>query len=126
MREEVKNWWKQAEADLRKAEVLFDSENFDGAVFFYHQAVEKALKALCVVKLNEIPRSHSIIHLAQLVKAPKEMQSGIRDLNPEYLITRYPDMASGIPSEIYDNEIASRHRKTAKGILRWVKKQIQK
>ena len=53
------------------------------------------------------------------------MFSGIRDLNPEYLITRYPDMAAGVPSEMYDKEIAARHKKTAQEVLKWVKNQIK-
>lgn len=100
MREEIKNWLKQSEADFKKTEVLFDSKNYDGAVFFSQQAVEKALKSLCIKELGEIPKGHSIIYLAKLVKIPKEMDSGIRDLNPEYLITRYPDMAAGTPAEM--------------------------
>ncbi len=54
------------------------------------------------------------------------MLSGIRDLNPEYLITRYPDMANEMPAEIYDKEIATKHMKTAEEVMKWVKKQIQR
>lgn len=125
MREEINNWWKQAEADLRKAEILKNNEEYDGAVFYSQQAVEKALKAVCLLKLKEIPRGHSIIYLALKTGVPKEMLSGIRDLNPEYLITRYPDMASGIPAEMYDEEIAGKHKKTAEKVLEWVEKQIK-
>jgi len=53
------------------------------------------------------------------------MLSGIRDLNPEYLSTRYPDMAAGVPAELYDEQIANRHLKTAEKVVRWVKKQIR-
>ena len=53
------------------------------------------------------------------------MLSGIRDLNPEYLSTRYPDMAVGVPAELYDESIAARHLKTAEQVIEWVKKQIQ-
>ena len=60
-----------------------------------------------------------------MVKIPREMFSGIRDLNPEYLITRYPDMAAGVPSEMYDKEIAARHKQTAQEVLKWVKNQIK-
>jgi HEPN domain-containing protein len=125
MRKEIENWWKQSEADLRKAEVLMDTKNFDGAVFYFQQAAEKALKSVCLLKLQESPKGHSIIHFANLLGVPKELLSGIRDLNPEYLITRYPDMAAGVPAELYDDKIAAKHRKTAKGVLLWAKKQIQ-
>ena len=108
MRVEIEKWLKQAEADLRKAEVLMDTKNFDGSVFYFQQATEKALKSVCLLKLQEIPKGHSIIHFAHLLRVPKEMMSGIRDLNPEYLITRYPDMAAGVPAELYDEKIAAK------------------
>jgi len=93
MKKEVLNWLKQAEYNLEKAEILFGSEAFDGAVFFYHQAVEKALKALFMIKFREIPPDHSIIYLAKKLRVPEELFSGIKDLSPEYLTTRYPDIA---------------------------------
>lgn len=95
------------------------------SVFASQQAVEKALKALCLFKLKEFPKGHSIIYLAQKLKAPKEMLSGIRDLNPEYLSTRHPDMAVGVPAELYDDDIAARHFKTAEKVVKWVEKQIR-
>ncbi len=125
MREEVKNWFKQAEADLRSARNSKGCGDYYMSVFASQQAAEKSLKALCLLKLKEFPKGHSIIYLAQKLKAPKEMLSGIRDLNPEYLSTRYPDMAAGIPAELYDEQIANRHLKTAERVVKWVKKQIR-
>jgi HEPN domain-containing protein len=125
MREEVKNWFKQAEADLRSAQNSKKSFDFYMSVFASQQSVEKALKALCLHKLKEFPKGHSIIYFAQKTGVPEYMLSGIRDLNPEYLSTRYPDMAAGIPAELYDEIIAARHLKTAEQVVEWVKKQIQ-
>ncbi len=125
MREEVKNWFKQAEADLRSARNSKKSFDFYMSVFASQQAVEKALKASCLYKLREFPKGHSIIYLARKAAIPESMLSGIRDLNPEYLTTRYPDMAAGIPAELYDENIAARHLKTAEQVIEWVKKQIQ-
>jgi HEPN domain-containing protein len=125
MREEVKNWMKQAEADLRSARNSKESFDHYMSVFASQQAVEKALEALCLHKLREFPKGHSIIYLAQKVDVPEYMLSGIRDLNPEYLSTRYPDMAAGVPAELYDENIAARHLKTAGEVIEWVKKQIQ-
>jgi len=34
-------------------------------------------------------------------------------------------MAAGIPAELYDENIAKKHEKTAVEILKWAKKQIQ-
>ena len=126
MREEVKNWFRQAEADLRSAKNSKGCGDYYMSVFASQQAAEKALKALCLFKLKEFPKGHSIIYLAQKLKAPKEMLSGIRDLNPEYLSTRYPDMAVGVPAELYDDQIANRHLKTAEEVVEWVRLQIQR
>lgn len=125
MREEVRNWFKQAEADLRSARNSKKSFDHYMSVFASQQAVEKALKALCLHRLREFPKGHSIIYLAQKVDVPEYMLSGIRDLNPEYLSTRYPDMAAGVPAELYDESIATRHLKTAEQVVEWAKKQIQ-
>ena len=125
MREEVKNWFKQAEADFKSARNSKKSFDHHMSVFASQQAVEKALKALCLYKLREFPRGHSIIYLAQKVNVLEDMRTGIRDLNPEYLSTRYPDIAAGVPAELYDENIAARHLKTAEKVLEWVKEQIQ-
>lgn len=126
MREEIKNWLKQGEADLKSAKNCINSGDYYLAVFSSQQAVEKSLKAICLLKLKELLKGHSIIYLAQKIKVPREMLSGIRDLNPEYLSTRYPDMAAGIPAELYDKNIADRHYKTAEEVVKWVKNQILK
>jgi len=125
MREEVKNWFKQAEADLRSSGNSRDAGDYYMSVFASQQAAEKALKALCLFKLKEYPKGRSIIYLAQQLEVPESMMSGIRDLNPEYLITRYPDMAAGVPAELYDDSIAGRHFKTAQDVLEWIRDQIQ-
>ena len=125
MREEVRNWFKQAEADPRSSRNSREAGDYYMSVFASQQAVEKALKALCLFKLKAYPKGHSIIFLAQEAGVPDEMMSGIRDLNPEYMSTRYPDIAVGIPAELYDEKIASRHFKTAQEVLGWVREQIQ-
>lgn len=125
MRIEVQNWLKQAEADLKSSRNCINSGDYYLSVFSSQQTVEKSLKSLSLFKLKEIIKGHSIIYLAQRLSIPNEMLSGIRELNPEYLITRYPDIASGIPAELYDKDIAEKHYKTAEEVLKWVKKQIQ-
>ena len=126
MREEISNWLRQSEEDLDKAIILFENKKFDGTAFNCHQYAEKSLKALHMLKFNQGEKGHSIIYLANKLKVPQEMLSGIRDLNPEYLVSRYPDIAEGVPADIYDEKIAKRHFKVAKGVLEWVKNQMQK
>ncbi len=125
MREEVQNGFKQAEADLRSDRNSREAGDYYMSVFASQQAAEKALNAMSLYKLKEYPKGHSIIYLARLVEAPESMLSGIRDLNPEYMSTRYPDMAAGIPAELYDDKIAGRHFKTAQEVLEWVRELIR-
>ncbi len=126
MRQEVQNWFRQAEADWRSARNSREAGDYYMSVFASQQAAEKALKALSLFKLKEYAKGHSIIYLAQRLGVPESMTSGIRDLNPEYLSTRYPDMAAGIPAELYDDKIAGRHPRTAQEVLEWVREQIRK
>lgn len=125
MKKEIENWWKQAEADLKSAKNSLNSGDYYASVFWCQQAIEKSFKALYINKLRENPKGHSIIYFAQKLNVPKDMLSGIRELNPEYLITRYPDIAAGIPAEMYDKEINIRHYQTAERVLKWIKNQIQ-
>lgn len=124
MRKEIIDWFKQAENDLYKAEILFNGEAFDGAVFFYHQAVEKALKALFLLKFRETPSGHSLLFMAKKLNVPEEFMPIIKELNTEYLTTRYPDIAQGPPFELYDKNVASRYRGVAKKVIKWVKSKI--
>lgn len=125
MRKEAENWLSQAKSDREKAVVLEKAGHFDGAVFFFQQAAEKALKAYLIVDQGELLRGHSLLELARLAKVPKTMMTGIRDLAPEYLITRYPDMTAGIPADNYDKSITKRHNVTAHEVMAWVESQIE-
>jgi len=71
MRQEILNWLRQAESDMDKAQVLSRNKNYDGAVFYFQQSVEKALKSLFLVKFKEIPKGHSIIYFAQKLGVAK-------------------------------------------------------
>lgn len=124
MRREIDHWWLQAKADERTAKNSLASEDYYAAVFWCQQAAEKALKAVCLVKFKKTPPGHSIVHLAHEAKAPAALLTGIRDLNPEYVITRYPDAAEGVPAELYDRTIAERHLKTVAEVMAWAGPQL--
>ena len=50
MRKEVEEWWKQALKDLDSAEKNLNIEEFYLTAFLCQQSVEKALKALYILK----------------------------------------------------------------------------
>lgn len=126
MRIEIENWWKQAKADLKSAENSFNSKDYYLCVFMCQQAVEKGLKALSLIKLKTIPLGHSLIFLAKQLDVPSTLFKDVQSLNPEYVTTRYPDVANAAPVDIYNEEIAREHLNEGKRVLIWLEKQIEK
>jgi HEPN domain-containing protein len=59
MRPDTEPWWRQAEADLTSAELLFSGEHYFTASWYSHQAAEKAIKALYIERFG---RDTSRVH----------------------------------------------------------------
>ncbi len=55
-------WFADATNDFEMGNILFNAHKFNGAVFYYIQAAEKAIKALLYL-LNLHPWGHSILNL---------------------------------------------------------------
>jgi HEPN domain-containing protein len=127
MREEVENWWKQAERDLSSAKNAFKSKDYYLVAFLCQQTVEKALKALYIKKRRESPgQTHSLIFLGKSTDIPGKFYGALRRLSPDFVITRYPDAAHGLPYELYDEEIAKERMGLAKTVIEWVKEELKK
>ncbi len=127
MRTEVKNWWKQAERDFLSAKKNLSIEEFHITVFLCHQSVEKGLKALFIqTKKRYFDPTHSLIYLGKEVGIPNRLLSFLRTLSPEFVTTRYPDAAFGIPYEMYDENIAQRFLSETEEVLNWIRSQLNK
>lgn len=125
MRPEAQLWWDQAQADLDSAEAILDVGKYYVSVFLAQQAVEKGLKALYLERVHEMPpRTHNINRMAAELDVPEKYLDGIRNLSTEYITTRYPDAAYGLPAEIYDEDIASDHVRLAKEVITWIKNRL--
>lgn len=78
--------------------------------FNTQQAAEKALKAVCLFKSLDFPRTHSITHLLDLIEAsgvaiPEIVKSA--DILTQYAVqTRYPGPVEEITSEEYEEALA--------------------
>ncbi|MDI6701480.1 MAG: HEPN domain-containing protein [Methanothermobacter wolfeii] len=126
MRREVYNWWKQAEKDFEGAAKNLKINEYYITAFLSQQAAEKSLKALYIHKKRASPGStHSLIFLANELNVPEEFMSGLRKLNPDFIITRYPDAAQGLPYELYDREIAEERLEIAGRVMEWVRKELE-
>ena len=95
----------RAEADLAAARLLAsDARQDDGVVGFHaQQAAEKALKAALAVRGSELPRTHDLEYLLELVRGsgdgPPPGLENIAWLNPWAVTMRYDEPASPIDRE---------------------------
>lgn len=124
MREEIRNWWKQAKADFHSAENMFNSGDYYFSAFACQQAVEKGLKALMLKEKSELIKTRNILKIAKLLDLPKELLIKISNLEPVYQETRYPDVSSKIPAEEFEKKDADEFLSIAKEVMEWIKKKI--
>lgn len=123
-------WLKQAEYDLRDAEMALEWGSFNLSCFLSQQSAEKALKALLFYYGYEIVRGHSVGALCELIvkREPdfSNLLSPAKWLDKFYIPTRYPDALPdmAIPSEVYDREDAERALEKARKILGTVREKI--
>jgi HEPN domain-containing protein len=64
---------EKAERDLFAAKINFKEGLFEYSSFLSHQAAEKALKALYILKHKRLWKVHDLKVLAMEVDAPKEI-----------------------------------------------------
>ncbi len=126
MREELKAWWLQALEDLETAEATIRIKRYYASAFFSQQAAEKALKSLYIdVKKDFPPRTHNMVEIAGSLNVPENIFHAVIELNPEYVVTRYPDAANGVPAQMYTEKKASIHLEEAKRVIEWVRSQLK-
>jgi HEPN domain-containing protein len=121
MREEARRWMEQGRAELAMARTLLSGAGYSGTAFHCQQAAELMLKGLWIHARREVPpRSHDLVELGHALGAPGEVLGALRRLNPEYVISRYPDAANGIPAQNYDRSRAEELVGLAERVERWV------
>lgn len=126
MRKEAENWLKQAESDLKNADLLFRQHAYDLVAFLSHQVAEKALKAYLYETKKEIPiKTHNLKEYADLAECPIDISTCLRDLTPHYIVSRYPDASGGVPAEIYTENTAKELLGKSKKVFDWVKHKLK-
>jgi len=119
MREEVKEWMKQSNKDLRAAKHDIKSKDYFSAVFWCQQSVEKAFKALLIKNTENFPKIHDLSRLADLNNAPAEIKERCAKIDPTYLASRYPDW-----SKKFSKKDAEEIIKEGSEVLKWIKKNL--
>jgi len=127
MREEVRRLWLQTLEDLKTAEALLKAGRYYASVFFAQQAAEKALKALYIHLRGELPpRTHNLLELLRSLGVDREdLIDAATDLTPEYIVTRYPNAAGGVPAELYNERSAREHLEKARLIVDYCKEALE-
>jgi len=121
MRAEARRWIEQGRAELVMARSLAESGGFSGAAFHSHQAAEMSMKGLWIhLKRSAAPRFHDLVELGTELGAPENVLAALRRLNPEYVVSRYPDAANGVPAHNYDRARALELIGLAEEVERWV------
>ena len=127
MRREAEDWLKQSLKDFEAANKNLNIQEYYLVAFLCQQAIEKGLKALYIEKNRQLaPQHHSLIFLAESVDAPRKFYSFLKTVNKEFVVSRYPDAAYGVPYELYDKNIALDMLKHTGEIMEWIKSQISR
>lgn len=123
-----RDWFRQAEADLRHARNALDTEDFEWSCFAAQQAAEKALKAL-FQRLGLEAWGHTLTvlvgNLPESVDVPEDLADRARMLDKHYIPTRYPNgFESGAPTDFYTAEESRRAIEHAEVIIEFCRHQI--
>ena len=123
-----RDWWHQAERDIRHAEHALEDADFEWSAFASHQAAEKAVKALILSRGGE-PWGHSVTRLVQAlpedVKAPEAAVNAAKRLDKHYIPARYPNgFDAGFPGELYTEDEARKALEDARSLIDLVRRHL--
>ncbi|RMD59977.1 HEPN domain-containing protein [Candidatus Parcubacteria bacterium] len=119
-----RDWWTQAQADLRHARNALDDRDYEWACFAAQQAAEKGLKAVFEQRRQKV-WGHSATRMLQVlqeegVEVSGEFLDAARTLDKHYIPTRYPNgLTQGAPTEFYTRKEAEDAIRYSEEILRF-------
>jgi len=123
MKEEIKRWVEQANADFDTAKVNLEGKRYYAAIQFCQQSLEKALKALWLKEVNkQFPYIHDLTFFMRRLNLPKKFENICKDLTSAYAETRYP--TDTIPLKKFSKQDAEEILEKTKGALEWIKEKI--
>jgi len=118
------DWLRRAQSNLALASVKRPSPvMLEDLCFHAQQAAEKALKALLVSGGADVPRTHNIRTLLDIVAGKCSIPSQIQHASilTEYVVSgRYPGESEPITDEDYTEALS-----LAVSVVQWVEQQMQ-
>ena len=128
MAERARDWFRQAQADLRHARNARDSQDYDWSAFASQQAAEKAIKALFQHLHLEAwghVLSSLLAHLPDTARPEPALVDRAKELDKHYIPTRYPNgFERGAPVDFYTRKEAEEAIKNAEVILEFCRNKI--
>ncbi len=126
LRPEVDLWWRQAKRDFSIAKHNHESRDYEAGVLFCEQAAQKALKALIIHQTSRpAPKIHNLSELGKMVGCNEKMLGFHTELSPHYTMTRYPDAAGALTTEIYDGYISLRFIRGTREVPLWCRNRLR-
>ena len=124
----TKDWFRQAEKDVRHAKTAIGAGDFEWACFAAQQAAEKAVKAL-YQSMHVDVIGHSVSRMLQdlpaSVKPPEDLVESAKELDKHYVPSRYPNFhPEGAPMDYYTAREAKRAAEGAEKIIEFCKSKI--
>ncbi|MEW6286425.1 MAG: HEPN domain-containing protein [Chloroflexota bacterium] len=119
-------WLLRAKANLTLAEKggRLKGVAYEDLCFNAQQAAEKALKAVCLAYELEFPKTHSLVHLIDILAAGGvEIPETVRDADilTQYAVqSRYPSVTEDITKDEYRDAL-----KLASKVVFWAEKAIK-
>ena len=123
---DAQEWMKQAEYDLKSAEILLKGKRYLHVVFLCHLAVEKALKGIYAHRFRkDPPRIHNLNYFVDILKLEpsEDLIKFLNQLSDLSVPTRYPEEIADLERE-YNQAIGKAALKRGKEFVAWIKKMI--
>jgi HEPN domain-containing protein len=123
-----KEWFRQAEYDIKTAEDLFIAKKYIYVIFMCHLSIEKALKGIYAQALDKLPpKTHNLVLLVEKIKLdlPEELYDFIFKLNGVSVPTRYPEDIGKLRKE-YSRRQTEILLASSKELLKWLKRKLER
>jgi len=111
MREEAKWWIDDAYRALDIAKANYAKKFYEVTVFYCQQALEKLFKG-CIIAFKKVRpnKIHKLIilynKLERICPLSEDLTDFLHTITPYYYITRYPDVAMGLPIGVVTKSFA--------------------
>ena len=118
-------WREYAQRDYEDGEALLSIKRYHGALFFYHQSLEKLAKVYIIEHSEHNPPFvHDIRYLLKLTQLPVEdiVHVDLKELSLVYTRLRYPDMNT---SHYSDTQVVLNLIKQFKTVYLWLHTQFK-